>query len=235
MAPHARLLCLAVVLVSAIPATASTIEVDPVQIEISADRRSAALRVTNEEAVPITIRAFAVAWTQANGEDRYSDTSAVIISPPIFTIQGNGTQLVRIGFRSPAAAHGAYRLILEEVPQPLASGVRISLRLNLPLFASLEPGSASDLQWAAWGRSDGSWVIEAANSGSGYVRLEPEDLAAGPGIRHNQSMPLGVVLPKSRRRWIMRVRPDAIDSSRFQRIVRMERADDQQQTALTRD
>ena len=68
----------------ACPAAAGTLTVNPVLVEIGAARRRIGHRPQRER--PVTIRAYPLAWRQAGGEDRYEETSAVIVSPPVFTI-----------------------------------------------------------------------------------------------------------------------------------------------------
>ena len=104
---------------AAAPAAAGTLQVDPITVELSADRKVASVKIRNEEAAPVTIRAYVLTWTQEGGEDVYEESSSLILSPPVFTIKGGGTQLVRVGLRNPAAAGKAYRLIVEEVPEAI--------------------------------------------------------------------------------------------------------------------
>lgn len=202
------------------PAAAGSLRVDPVRLEISADRRTATVTVRNDERTPVTIRVYALSWTQANGEDRYEDSDAVIVSPPIFTIAPGATQLVRVGLRNPAAGGRAYRVIVEEVPGASPTGgIQVALRLNLPLFVTMTAGSPAELSWSASRRPDGSLAVEAVNRGGNYVRIEPSDAAAATGIGEDGGAPFGVVLPNSSRRWIV-PGPRIADRARLQSISR---------------
>ena len=202
-------------------AAAGTLQVDPIKVEITQDRRTAGVTVTNEEKAPVTIRAYALEWSQAGGEDVYEKSSAVIVSPPIFTIPAGGTQTLRIGLRSPGASGRAYRLMIEEVPEASpGGGIRVAIRLNLPLFTHLQAGSLSDLSWTAYNGRDGRLVAEAANKGTGYVRVAPEQLGAALGVRAPAGTSFGVVLPGSSRRWVMGAQPDILDRARFQALLR---------------
>ena len=119
---------------AATPAAAGTLEVNPVLLEISANRRTATVTLRNQEAVPVTVRAYPLEWRQAGDGEAYAETSAVIVSPPVFTIAPGATQLIRVGLRSPSGDRRAYRLIVEEVPDARpTNGIRVALRLNLPL------------------------------------------------------------------------------------------------------
>ena len=221
--------CIAALAAAPAPALAGSLQVDPIRLEINAGRRTATLRVRNQEQAPVTIRAYALTWTQVDGQDRYEETAAVIVSPPIFTIPGGGTQLIRIGLRTPSADPRAYRVMVEEVPQASpGGGVQVALRLNLPLFAMIEAGDAAALGWSASRGSDGRWTVEAANRGRGYVRIEQAAAEAATGLDFDPGTTLGTVLPGSSRRWTIGAEPTVLDRSRFTSIQRVaSRADAQ--------
>lgn len=203
------------------PAAAGSLSVDPIRLEIGAGRRTATLRVRNQEPTPVTIRTYALRWTQIDGEDRYEDSAAVIVSPPIFTIPGGGTQLIRVGLRTPSADPAAYRLMVEEVPQASpGGGVQVALRLNLPLFSMMAAGDAGELSWAASRGADGRWSVVASNRGGNYVRVEHQAAEAATGVDFDAGANLGVVLPRSSRRWTLGAEPVLTDRARFAAIQR---------------
>ena len=207
--------------VPAAPALAGTLQINPVLLEINAARRTALVTLRNEEAEPVTVRAYPLEWRQTNGEDVYSDTTAVIVSPPIFTIPARGTQLIRIGLRSGAMAPGSYRLIVEEVPDARPTGgIRVALRLNLPLYAAISAGDAAALRWSASRGADGAWVLEAVNSGPGYVRLNAAGAREATGLSLGENINLGTVLPGATRRWPIGADLRILDRARFQQIAR---------------
>ena len=205
---------------AATPAAAGTLEVNPVLLEINANRRTATVTLRNQEAVPVTIRAYPLGWRQAGGGEEYAETTAVIVSPPVFTIAPGATQLVRVGLRSSAGARQAYRLILEEVPDANpGNGIRVALRLNLPLYAMIPSGQASAVRWSAWQES-GSWVVEAANSGPGYVRLSHDVAQEATGIRAGNDVNFGTLLPGATRRWRLGRRVEIRDQARLRQVAR---------------
>jgi fimbrial chaperone protein len=201
------------------PPPAGTLTVDPVLIEIGAARRAGSVTVRNLENVPVTIRAYSLAWSQANGEDRYDESSAMIVSPPIFTIPAGGSQIVRVGPRQASAAPQSYRLIVEEVPaaEP-GSGIRVALRLNLPLYSNLAAGAQGDIAWSAARLPDGQWALEARNTGSGWVRIDAAAAERATGIDFADGFGFGTVLPGSTRRWPVGASPRIGDQARFQQI-----------------
>ena len=212
-------LCLLAALAAPAPALAGSLQVDPIRLEISTGRRTATVRVRNQEQVPVTIRAYPLEWNQVDGEDRYTESSAVIVSPPIFTIPAGGTQIIRVGLRNASADPRAFRLMVEEVPQASpGTGVQVALRLNLPLFAMMNAGAQSDLAWSARRGGDGRWTIEASNGGRNYVRVEPAAAEAATGVDLDSNFNLGVVLPGSSRRWVIGGQPTLADPVRFSSI-----------------
>lgn len=206
---------------AAMPASAGTLQVNPVLLEINAGRRTATVTLRNQEAVPVTIRAYPLAWRQDGGDESYDETSAVIVSPPIFTIAPGATQLVRVGLRTPSVAPQAYRLIIEEVPEASPTdGIRVALRLNLPLYSHLRAGEAAALRWTSWQEVDGSWALEAVNAGTGYVRVNHDAAQAATGLRLGDHVSFGTVLPGAARRWRIGTGLDVSDPARFRRIAR---------------
>ncbi|HEV2865251.1 MAG TPA: fimbria/pilus periplasmic chaperone [Allosphingosinicella sp.] len=206
--------------VPAAPAFAGTLQVNPVLLQINAGRRTATVTVRNEEATPVTIRAYALAWSQVDGEDRYEDTAAMVVSPPIFTIPAGGTQLVRVGLRTASGRPQAYRLMIEEIPEANpAGGIRVALRLNLPLYSGVEAGAPGDLRWSARPRPEGGWTVEASNRGTGYVRLDPAAAQAATGLEPGGNINFGTVLPGATRRWQLGADSRILDRSRFDQIA----------------
>lgn len=192
----------------ATPAASGAFQVNPVNITLPADRQATSLTIKNSDTKPVAVRVVTYSWTQENGRDIYSETRDVIVSPPIFTIQPGGTQLVRIGLRSRSAK--AYRVIFEEIvrQQPSSSQIQVALRLNLPLYLPPPGGGKADVRWKAWRDGAGDLFIEADNRGSAHAQvleIAASDRAGGQTILSKQ---MGVILPASARRWKIGNRPD---------------------------
>jgi spore coat protein U-like protein len=178
-------------------ADAGTLQVDPVLVEIGDVRRTGSVTVRNEGDVPVTIRAYPLAWRREGGEDRYDETADIIVSPPVFTIAPHAIQTVRVGARRPAAAPRSYRLIIEEVPEPAPadSGVRVALRFNLPLYSNLAAGVPADLRWRAYRQADAKACTLTA-AGIAFGAYDPRSAAGNgnPGMV-NLVCPAGVTAP----------------------------------------
>ena len=207
----------------ALPASAGTLQINPVLVEIGSGRRTATVSLRNQETNPVTIRAYALGWRQTGGEDVYEESAAVIVSPPIFTIPAGGTQLIRVGLRSPSAAPQAYRLIIEEVPEANpGGGIRVALRLNLPLYSAIEAGDAAALRWSARQLPDGGWLVEAVNPGAGYVRLDSRAAATATGLQFGDDVNFGTLLPGATRRWRIGAQTRIENRARFEQISRVD-------------
>ena len=186
---------------SSVPAAAGSFKVNPVQINLPADRRAASLTISNSDAVPVSIRVLTFAWTQVDGADVYTPTNRVIVSPPIFTIPPGKTQLIRVGLVD-RGGPGAYRVIFEEIPRdaPIEGQIQVTLRLNLPLFVLPKGRGKADLDWRAWTDPSGDLIVEGRNRGSLHRQIV--GLAAShAGQAAIVSKEMGVVLPGSARRW----------------------------------
>lgn len=182
------------------PASAGSFKVNPVRINLPADRQTASLTIENSDAVPVAVRVIALEWTQIEGVDVHRPTNNVITAPPIFTIAPGKTQIVRMGLKSRDHAR-AYRLIFEEIPRqvPVAGQVQVTLRLDLPVYVLPKGDGKSQLSWQAWRDNAGDLVIEGSNAGSLYDQIV--EISAQQGVEHLRSTEIGVVLPGSARRW----------------------------------
>lgn len=195
-------------MVFADPAGSASFQVNPVQIVLPSDRRSASIKITNSDAAPVAISVTALAWTQIDGRDVHVETSNVIASPPIFTIPPGKSQLVRIGLKDRGGPR-AYRVVLEEIPseERVAGQVRVLLRLDLPLYLLPKAGGTPELRWSAWRDGAGDLFIKGQNFGP--VHGQVVELAAEQdGSRTVLSQQMGVVLPGSARIWKIAGDPD---------------------------
>ena len=192
----------------AVPASAGSLKVNPVHINLPADHQSVSLEMTNNGAAAVSVSVMGYGWSQVDGRDVQTATNNVIVSPPIFTIPANKTQLVRIGLRN-RAGPGAYRVIFEEIPRTdsVAGQIQVNLRLNLPLYVLAKGRTKPDLSWRAWREQSGEMIVEGRNRGSLHSQIV--GLAADQGgRRHVLSTEMGVVLPGSARQWTAGKHPE---------------------------
>jgi fimbrial chaperone protein len=179
---YAQFLCLS--LTAAVflggSARAGALSVSPMRIELSARHPVATLQVTNEGADAITVQLERMAWTQADGEDFYTASGALIATPSVFELAPHTHQVLRIALRdrSNLSAEHAYRLYAAEVPvirNLAATGLQMSLRVGVPVFAE-----SSDAE----SRLDGEIIIQPGgrpavllhNTGRHFVRAQSVEI-----------------------------------------------------------
>ncbi|WP_426701652.1 fimbrial biogenesis chaperone [Rhodanobacter sp. Col0626] len=192
-------------------ALAGSFQVNPVRAELSRARPVSAMTVRNTGAEPAVIQLRAVSWTQPDGKDRYDMAPDILGTPPIFTIPAGGSQLIRVGSRRPPEANleRAYRLFLQEVPpppQPGSKGLRLALRLSIPLFVIPATAVSPELHWDAVAVASGKVRIHVANHGSSHAWFTQIGLVM---VQGGQALPISTlpvyVLPGAAHDWIVDV------------------------------
>lgn len=183
------------------PAWAGSFSVDPVHISLPDGQLATSLTVRNSGVAPVSIRAEALAWMQVNGDDHYSPTDNVIVSPPIFTIAPGATQLVRVGLKN-RNRDPAYRLILQEIPtqKSVPGEVQVILRLNLPIYLLSRGAGKAQVTWNVSHSVNGTVTVEGHNAGSVYEQVT-QLTAEQDGKSQLISKQMGVILAGSWRRW----------------------------------
>jgi fimbrial chaperone protein len=195
-------------LAAALPAAAGTFSIAPVRVELSQGEPTAVLTVHNDDDAPLVVQATALDWTQPEGADAYGATRELLVTPPLFTLPAHGEQIVRVALRR--APDGAreldYRLLLAEVPPPAAAdftGLRIALRLNLPVFVHPAVAASADLDWQARWLEDGGLEVSATNRGGAHLQVIGFELGLGDaGTLHAGTS--RYVLPGSTVSWMLR-------------------------------
>jgi fimbrial chaperone protein len=189
------------------PASAGSFSLSPLRMELSQSATTAALTVRNEDAAPAIVQVETYAWSQPGGEDKLEPTKDLLVSPTVFTLAPNGSQLVRVALRRPADAKRelAYRLILQEVPpqaSPDFTGLTVALRLSMPVFVTANSPSPANLVWSASRGQDGRLVLGAANDGETHAKILNVSLVplTGTAAPLQQSV-AAYVLPGASRSW----------------------------------
>jgi len=170
---------------AAMAAGASTFTIAPIRVQLGAAHHSAALTLTNVEEGPVVVQVRAFAWSQQGGEDHLDDTQDVLVSPAVLQIPGNGAQIVRVALRGAPdpTRELTYRLLFDEVPQAAPAGfngLRVSLRLSVPLFVAPVHGTPSpNLQWELRPLPGGDVEVAAVNEGTAHLQVADFDVQVG--------------------------------------------------------
>ncbi|HXZ60882.1 MAG TPA: fimbria/pilus periplasmic chaperone [Steroidobacteraceae bacterium] len=170
------------VLAAAATAAASALSVAPIRVHLSSKERTAVLTVRNQEDSPVVVQVRPTAWSQPEGQDQLDDTHELLVTPPIFTIPPKGLQVLRIALlREPDPARELpYRLVLSEIPPEVpaeTTGLRVALRITLPVFVAARAKSAPELAWRHRWLPDGTLEIEASNHGTAHLQITDFDVA----------------------------------------------------------
>lgn len=182
---------LLLLLVRSAPAFGSAVVIWPVDPSIAAGEQATALWLENKGDAPATLQIRPFAWSQPAGDDRLERQDAVVASPPIAVVAPGARQLVRLIRRTPAAApESAYRLLIDELPPPPATGgaqavearLQVQMRYSIPLFVHAGAvAAAPQLSARIATAATGTRALVIRNDGSGHARLTDLRLVAGGG------------------------------------------------------
>ena len=204
---HRTLACgLAACLVALSPAAlAGTFSISPLRVDFAGSTRTAALTVRNEDSTAVVVQAEGMAWSQPDGEDTLAVSRDLLVSPAVFTLPPGAQQLVRVALRRApdTASELSYRLIVQEVPQEAApefNGLRMALRLSVPVFVAPERPGAAALNWSARHDADGAFTVIARNDGTTHARVQRFRVRNDAGLVVEQPS-LAYVLPGAIRHW----------------------------------
>ena len=192
---------------------AGSFTVNPVRVTLSPGRAVAAITVQNDGNEASVIQLETSRWTQRNGEDELAPSEDILATPPIFTLQPGGSQIVRVGLRRPADTQGeiTYRLLLREVPppQPISQGLRVALAISMPVFVVSAHPAFANLTWQATRLADGRIEVQATNTGNAHVQIGALELSSADGAAPLvQKSVATYVLPGSTRDWTLKSTAD---------------------------
>ena len=188
------------------PAHAGSFSISPIRLDLTAAARTSALTVRNDDREAL-VQAEVMLWEQVDGLDRLTPTRDLFVSPAVFTLTPNGSQLVRVALRSPpsdATRELAYRLILQEVPRtasPGFAGLQVALRLSVPVFVTIAGTTGPVLTWSA-AATDAGLVLTAQNSGDVHARIHGFSVTPTSGDGAPLAQPAAAyILPGQSRHW----------------------------------
>jgi fimbrial chaperone protein len=194
-------------------AVAGSFSISPVRVELSTQQRTDALTVRNEDDKEVVVQAQVFNWSQQNGQDVLTETHDILVTPPVFKLSGNAQQIVRVASRKTADPKRelTYRLVLQEVPQDAPkefTGLRVALRLSLPIFVTSQNKSTPDLIWEAAWQADNSLQITAKNQGDAHVQITDFIVGTPTGDAVLKNSVVKYVLPSATMTWSLRAPSD---------------------------
>src|SRR5687767_8430710 len=83
-------------LLAVAPATASSLEVGPIRVQMVGEQRTTTVNIRNSGTGPITVQVRAVDWTQTENGDAYVRSTTLVASPPLAALAPGESQVVRL-------------------------------------------------------------------------------------------------------------------------------------------
>ncbi|OUJ88095.1 pilus assembly protein, partial [Acinetobacter nosocomialis] len=132
---------------------AASIRLSPISLEMVDNQTASSLSIYNQSSESSNFQTRVFEWLQVDGKDQLIPTDDVVISPPVFKLPSDGSfnlRVVRVN-ATPVTDEKAYRIILDELPQPVDSrkvsqGVTVLLRSSLPLFV-VNKNAFAQINW----------------------------------------------------------------------------------------
>ena len=203
----ARITAAAVFAAATSAASAASLQVSPVGLEIRAPGGTSTITLRNEGPSPINAQARVFRWTQVNGKENLEPTNAVVASPPITSLASRVNYTIRVvrTSREPVMREEAYRLLLDELPDEnrrKTGTVQLLLRHSVPVFFTPQEAGAPRLKWSAR-MQGGRLVLTVQNEGGRRVqiaKLRVKD-ARGATVSFGEGL-VGYALAGSTMSWI---------------------------------
>lgn len=168
---------------------AAVLQLAPIPVEIKAPQSTAVLSLGNRTSKDVALQTRVFRWTQEQGEDRLTPTTDVVVSPPIATVPGGQTLIVRAVrvTKQPVAGEETYRVLVDELPpekrKAKGQSLQILMRYSVPLFVTPEDAVTAEprLAWRLQRAAKGDLRLSASNPGQRRVRLSSLQLREGGG------------------------------------------------------
>jgi len=147
--------------------------VAPIRLDFDKGTKSGVITVSNDSAEKVHLQIKAAEWVQdAEGKDKYSDTSDLIYFPKIMILEKNEEKVLRTGIKaSSVEKEKTYRLFIEEIPQPSkeeGASVAVAIRFGVPIFIKPEKEEArGEIEKIEMSKG----VLKAVVKNSGNVHL----------------------------------------------------------------
>jgi fimbrial chaperone protein len=125
--------------------------ISPVRLYLKAEDKLTTLNISNGNDTEATFQLAIYKWTRVNGEDVYTESKDLLVTPVVFSFAPDKTQLIRIAQRHNTAikTEQSYRLFLKEVPSRQSSennAVNVVLQFGVPIFLMPAKSNSGDLK-----------------------------------------------------------------------------------------
>jgi fimbrial chaperone protein len=166
-------------------AMAASFSVNPVRVDLAAERPYTVMQIINSADMPITLQARAYRWTEsdmAKGGGLVS-TDAIILNPPLLTVLPHSIRYLRLGLRTAntGTTELPYRLVLQEVPKAVddkeGAVLRTIVRMTIPIFAVAKSATAPKPEWSLQQTGLGKYKLSLANKGTAHIHVTTLDIS----------------------------------------------------------
>ncbi|ASK26655.1 fimbrial biogenesis chaperone [Neisseria chenwenguii] len=162
-------------LLAAAPAFSAGLQISPISLSIPAKQRAGMFHLSNTGSRPLTAQVRVFRWEQNDkGEEVLTPSKDVLASPPMVKIAAGGKQQFRVIRTKPSSGvEEAYRLIVDELPQPSTKplkGLQFVMRYSVPVFLNGEENPEPTLQWRVE-QTGGKTFLRVTNSGKSRAQL----------------------------------------------------------------
>ena len=174
----------ALLLLLAACASAASLDVNPVRIDLAPRARSAELKLTNLSNEALSVQVDVREWSQDfDGSEQLADTRALLAVPPIVTIPPGERQVVRIGqLGAPAEdVEKSFRVLVTELAAARAessgAALNMRLRLSIPVFvAPIARAAAADIAVEDVASIEDGTRLTLHNTGNAHAKIERIDV-----------------------------------------------------------
>jgi len=120
----------------------ASIAISPVRVDLSDGHDKDVVRITNQEPSARSYQVEVVEWSQTDDRrEVYSPTEDILAVPPLFTLDSNEEQVIRVGMLTEADPNTerSYRMFITELERPDEqvpdeSGIAMRIQIGVPVF-----------------------------------------------------------------------------------------------------
>jgi fimbrial chaperone protein len=171
---------LAALVLAGTAALGATLGVSPTRIELGPGRPAAVVTLTNSGEEPLLLQVETFAWRSSPATADLEPTRELVAVPPLLRLAPGDRQIVRVARRGDTApaVEESFRLLVTEVPsgEAAAGGVRLALRMSLPVFVT-PPGARAEPRWTVERGAAGPTLV-VANHGRAHLHVRRIELLA---------------------------------------------------------
>jgi fimbrial chaperone protein len=163
-----------------------SLSISPIRLTLSSGQTTGSLSLRNTGTESSSVQMQIMRWSQTEGSDVLEETEELLATPPIFSIEPGGVQVIRVGLRRAIDPSNeiAFRLILREIPPPPNedfTGMRMVLELSLPVFVLPLITAEPSLQWGIVRNEDNALTLTVRNGGNAHIKIKEIRLASVGG------------------------------------------------------